>query len=58
MIGELAALGAAICWAVAPILYKRALFKMKPVSANIVRCASNAAFSELAVHLVQRKNDR
>jgi len=43
MIGELAALGAAICWAVAPILYKRALFKMKPISANIVRCASNAA---------------
>jgi DME family drug/metabolite transporter len=43
MIGELAALGAAVCWAVAPILYRRALFKMNPVSANIVRCVSNAA---------------
>ena len=43
MIGEFAALGAAVSWAVAPILYRRALFKTKPVSANIVRCASNAA---------------
>ena len=43
ILGEFAALGAAICWAVAPILYRRALFKTKPVSANIVRCASNAA---------------
>jgi drug/metabolite transporter (DMT)-like permease len=41
--GEFAALGAAISWAVAPILYRRALFRTKPVSANIVRCASNAA---------------
>ncbi len=43
MIGELAALGAAISWAVAPILYRKALFSTKPVSANIVRCATNAA---------------
>jgi drug/metabolite transporter (DMT)-like permease len=43
ILGEFAALGAAISWAVAPILYRRALFKMKPISANIVRCASNAA---------------
>jgi uncharacterized membrane protein len=43
ILGEFAALGAAISWAVAPILYRRALFNMKPMSANIVRCASNAA---------------
>jgi len=43
ILGEIAALGAAVSWAVAPILYRRALFKMKPISANIVRCASNAA---------------
>ena len=43
ILGELAALGAAISWAAAPILYRRALFKMKPMSANIVRCVSNAA---------------
>lgn len=43
ILGEFAALGAAVSWAVAPILYRRALFKMKPMSANILRCASNAA---------------
>ncbi len=43
MLGEFAALGAAVSWAVAPILYRRALFKTKPLSANIVRLASNAA---------------
>jgi drug/metabolite transporter (DMT)-like permease len=43
LLGEFAALGAAISWAVAPILYRRALFNTRPVSANIVRCASNAA---------------
>ena len=44
MIGEFAALGAAITWAVAPIMYKQALSGVSPVSANIVRCASNAGF--------------
>ena len=43
ILGEFAALGAAISWAVAPILYRKALSKTKPITANIVRCASNAA---------------
>lgn len=43
MIGELAALGAAISWAIAPILYRKALSDTKPLTANIVRCAVNAA---------------
>ncbi len=43
LLGEFAALGAAVCWAVAPILYTQALFKTNPISANIVRCVSNAA---------------
>ncbi len=43
MLGDLAALGAAFCWAVAPILYRQALFKSNPISANIVRLATNAA---------------
>jgi drug/metabolite transporter, DME family len=43
VIGELAALGAAISWAIAPIMYRSALANCKPVSANIVRCATNAA---------------
>jgi len=38
MIGELAALGSAICWTLSAILYKEALLKTKLVSANIVRC--------------------
>jgi drug/metabolite transporter (DMT)-like permease len=42
MIGELAALAAALCWAFAPILYRKALLSTQPVSANIVRCATNA----------------
>jgi DME family drug/metabolite transporter len=42
VLGELAALGAAFCWAIAPILYRQALFKTNPVSANIVRCVTNA----------------
>jgi DME family drug/metabolite transporter len=41
MIGELAALGAAISWAIAPILYRNALVNTNPISANIVRCATN-----------------
>ena len=50
MIGEFAALGAAITWAVAPIMYKKALSGVSPISANIVRLSSNAAF--LVVFLV------
>lgn len=38
MIGELAALGAAICWTISAVLYKQALLNTKPISANIVRC--------------------
>ena len=43
MIGELAALGAAVSWAIAPIMYRSALANCKPISANIVRLATNAA---------------
>jgi DME family drug/metabolite transporter len=38
MIGELAALGAALCWTGSAILYRKAVLVAKPVSANIVRC--------------------
>jgi drug/metabolite transporter (DMT)-like permease len=51
MIGELAALGAAICWTISAIMYKEALFKTKPVSANIVRlvCTSIILVAYLAI---------
>jgi drug/metabolite transporter (DMT)-like permease len=38
MIGELAALGAALCWTVSAVLYKEALSRTKPIPANVVRC--------------------
>jgi drug/metabolite transporter (DMT)-like permease len=51
MIGELAALGAAICWTISAMMYKEALFKAKPVSANIVRlvCTSIILVACLAI---------
>jgi DME family drug/metabolite transporter len=51
MMGELAALGAAICWTVSAILYKEALLKTKPISANIVRlvCTSIILVACLAI---------
>jgi DME family drug/metabolite transporter len=42
LIGELTALGAAICWTVSAILYKEALVKTKPISANIVRLGTTS----------------
>ncbi len=51
MIGELAALGAAICWTISAMMYKEALLKAKPVSANIVRlvCTSIILVACLAI---------
>lgn len=51
MIGELAALGAAICWTISAMMYKEALLKTKPVSANIVRlvCTSIILVAYLAI---------
>jgi DME family drug/metabolite transporter len=51
LLGELAALGAAICWTVSAIIYKEALFKTKPISANIVRlvCTSIILVACLAI---------
>ena len=43
MIGELAALGTAILWTAAAVLYKQALSNTKPISANIVRCTCTSA---------------
>jgi DME family drug/metabolite transporter len=43
MIGELAALGAALSWTFSAVLYKEALLKTKPISANIVRLTCTSA---------------
>lgn len=43
MLGEFAALGAAVSWTVSALLYGRALSETKPVSANIVRLTLTSA---------------
>jgi DME family drug/metabolite transporter len=43
MIGEFAALGAALSWTVSALLYRKALSEAKPVSANIVRLTLTSA---------------
>ncbi|MDI6805334.1 MAG: hypothetical protein QMD20_01570 [Candidatus Bathyarchaeia archaeon] len=43
MIGEVAALGAALSWTFSAVLYKEALLKTKPISANIVRLTCTSA---------------
>lgn len=43
MMGEFAALGAAISWTVSALLYAKALLETKPVSANIVRLTVTGA---------------
>ncbi len=43
MLGELAALGAAVSWTVSAMLYRKALRQAKPVTANIIRLTCTAA---------------
>lgn len=43
MIGELAALGAALSWTVSAMLYRKALQHTKPISANILRLSLTSA---------------
>ncbi|MGA9388469.1 MAG: DMT family transporter [Candidatus Bathyarchaeia archaeon] len=43
MIGELAALGAAVSWTISAMLYGKALQQTKPISANIVRLSCTSA---------------
>ncbi|MBX5327826.1 MAG: EamA family transporter [Candidatus Bathyarchaeota archaeon] len=52
MIGELAALGVAICWTVSAVLYKEALLKVKPISANIIRLACTSVILLLFLAVV------
>ena len=54
MIGELAALAAALCWTVSAALYKVALSDAKPVSANISRCISTTVFFIACLGVTER----
>lgn len=54
MIGELAALGAAVCWTVSAVLYKEALAEVKPLPANTLRCLGTSIFLILCLVLAGR----
>lgn len=51
MIGELAALGAALCWTFSAVLYKEALAETKPLQANTVRCLGTSILLVLGLAL-------
>lgn len=52
MIGELAALGAAICWTISAIFYKGAMLNAKPISANIVRVTGAGAVLVMSLAVI------
>ena len=54
MIGELAALGAAICWTVSAVICKEALLKAKPIWANIVRCVCTSVVLVFCLAVIGR----
>jgi drug/metabolite transporter (DMT)-like permease len=54
MIGELAALGAAISWTVSAMFYAKALQKTRPISANIVRLACTCGLLLLFLVAISR----
>ncbi len=56
MIGEFAALSAAICWTASAILYKNALIETKPLPANTIRCLGTGLFLLFCLALIGFKN--
>jgi drug/metabolite transporter (DMT)-like permease len=52
MIGEIAALSAAFCWGLSPVLYKKALGKTSYLAANFVRSGFASLFLILILPLV------
>jgi len=56
MIGELAALGAAISWTVSALFYRKALEEASPVSANIIRLALTGSILLLLVLFLGKLN--
>jgi DME family drug/metabolite transporter len=56
MLGEIAALVAAACWAVAPIIYKRAMANTSPIAANTMRCVSTAVVMLIVLFALGKGN--
>jgi drug/metabolite transporter, DME family len=52
MIGELAALGAAVSWTISALFYRKALEGAKPISANIIRLAVTGGLLLLVVVII------
>lgn len=44
MLGELASLAAALCWALSAVIYRKALSAIDPLPANAIRCIPTATF--------------
>jgi len=47
MLGELAALGAAVCWAISAVLYKMGMTDLDPIQVNLIRTVPAAVFTLL-----------
>lgn len=56
MLGELAALGAALSWTVSALFYRKALGQAKPISANIVRLACTGGLLLLIITIAGKLN--
>jgi DME family drug/metabolite transporter len=56
MIGQLAALGAALSWTISAVLYRRALSETRPISANIVRCTLTGSILIVFLIVIGRFN--
>ena len=56
MLGELAALGAAIAWTVSAVLYKRGLSKTEPLQANILRLGCTSLVLVVFVIAIGKSN--
>jgi len=54
MIGELAALGAAVSWTISALFYRKTLEGAKPISANIIRLSVTGGLLLLVVVIVGR----
>lgn len=54
MIGEIAALVAALCWTFSAVLYRKALTETSPISANFIRCAGTSLILVLVFALIGR----
>lgn len=56
MIGEFAALGAALCWTFSAVFYRRALTSTPPVQANTVRCLGTSLVLVMVLAVLRRIN--